>query len=134
MSFNSIVLIVASVIFVILLGVFGYFIYQAQKKKYNIVPATCPDYWSLSSTTDANGTTKPYSCNPPVDQTNRGTCTEQNLPTPYTQTSGLTKPCDIFLDKYTWTTNTSNCGGTILWDGVTNNDDYRTSCKPAPPS
>jgi hypothetical protein len=131
MSFNSIVLIVASVIFVILLGIFGYFIYDAQKKKYNIVPATCPDYWSVSSTTDASGNVV-TGCQYPEDQTNWGTCTEQNLPTPYTQPSGLTKPCDIFLNKYAWTTNT--CGGTILWDGVTNNDDYRTSCTPAPTS
>jgi len=128
MSFNSIVLITASIIFVLLLGIFSFFIYDAQKKKYNIVPATCPDYWNLSSTPDANGN---MSCMPPQDQTNWGTCTDQS-PTPYTQPAGLTKPCDIFLDKYAWTTN--KCGGTILWDGVTNNDDYRTSCTPAPTS
>ena len=132
MSFNSIVLIVASVIFVLLLGIFSYFIYDAQKKKYNIIPATCPDYWSLSPSKDASGKVTSSSCNPPLDKTNWGTCTES--PEPYTQPSGLTKPCDIFLNKYAWTTKTSNCGGTILWDGVTNNDDYRTSCKPAPTS
>jgi len=128
MSFNSIVLIIASIIFVLLLVIFSLFIYDAQKKKYNIVPGTCPDYWNLSSTPAANGN---MSCIPPVDPTNWGTCTDTSPP-PYTQPSGLTKPCDIFLDKYAWTTN--NCGGTILWDGVTNNDDYRTSCKPAPTS
>ena len=133
MSFNSIVLIVASVIFVLLLGLFGYFIYEAQKKKYNIIPASCPDYWSLSSKTDASGNVV-TECRYPEDKINWGTCTDQNLPTHYTQTAGLTKPCDIFLDKYAWTTTTSNCGGTILWDGVTNNDDYKTSCTPAPTS
>ena len=130
MSFNSIVLIIASVIFVLLLGLFGYFIYQGQKKKYNIIPASCPDYWSLSSTTDANGN---MSCKPTSDGTNWGTCsTNTLLPPSYVYKSKLTKPCDIFLDKYAWTTN--HCGGTILWDGVTNNDDYRTSCTPAPTS
>ena len=129
MSFNSIVLIVASIIFVLLLGVFSYFIYVAQQKKYNIVPASCPDYWSLSSKSGAKGS---MTCNPPADGINWGTCTKKKYPPPYTQPSGLSKPCDIFLDKYAWTT--KSCGGTILWDGVTNNDDYRTSCKPAPTS
>ena len=86
MSFNSIVLIVAAVIFVLLLSVFTYFIYESQKRKYNIIPATCPDYWSLSPKSGAKGGMR------------------------------------------------SQCGGNILWDGVTNNDDYRTSCKPAPTS
>jgi hypothetical protein len=131
MSFNSIVLIVASIIFVLLLGLFSYFIYVAQQKKYNIFPATCPDYWSLSPITDTTGKIM-SSCIPPPDKTNWGTCTDQNPPTPYPQNPSLTKPCDIFLDKYAWTT--SNCGGNILWDGVTNNNDYRTSCKPAPRS
>lgn len=127
MSFNSIVLIIASVIFVLLLGLFGYFIYEGQKKKYNIIPASCPDYWSLSSTTDANGK---MSCMPPSDETNWGTCSSKTTyPPSYVYNSMLTKPCDIFLDKSAWTTN--HCGGTILWDGVTNNDDYKTSCTPA---
>jgi hypothetical protein len=129
MSFNSIVLIVASILFVLLLSVFTYFIYEAQKRKYNIVPASCPDYWSLSSKLDANGN---MSCMAPTDQTNWGTCNKQTTPPSYKYNSALTKPCDVFLDKYVWTTKT--CGGKILWDGVTNNDDYRTSCKPAPSS
>jgi hypothetical protein len=132
MSFNSIVLIVASIIFVLLLGLFSYFIYVAQQRKYNIVPASCPDYWSISSVVDKNGKVTSSSCNPPAEQTNWGKCTEKKPPTPYSQPLKLTKPCDIFLDKYAWTR--SNCGGTILWDGVTNNDDYRRSCKPAPTS
>jgi hypothetical protein len=129
MSFNSIVLIVAAVIFVLLLSVFTYFIYESQKRKYNIIPATCPDYWSLSPNSGAKGS---MMCNPPADGINWGTCTQNKPPTAYTQPSGLTKPCDIFLNKYAWTRN--QCGGNILWDGVTNNDDYRTSCKPAPTS
>lgn len=127
MSFNSIVLIVAAVIFVLLLSVFTYFIYESQKRKYNIIPATCPDYWSLSPKSGAKGG---MTCNPPADGINWGNC--KKIPTAYIQPSGLTKPCDIFLNKYAWTR--SQCGGNILWDGVTNNDDYRTSCKPAPTS
>jgi hypothetical protein len=129
MSFNSIVLIVASVLFILLLAVFTYFIYESQKKKYNIIPSSCPDYWTLDSTKDAKGN---MSCIPPQDETNWGTCNSQTMPPSYKYNSALTKPCDIFLDKYVWTTKT--CGGTILWDGVTNNDDYRTSCTPAPTS
>jgi len=130
MSFNSIVLIIASILFVLLLSVFTYFIYESQKKKYNIIPASCPDYWSLSSTTDANGNVV-SECKYPEDETNWGTCNTQTqiIPPKYKYNSALTKPCDVFLDKYIWTTKT--CGGKILWDGVTNNDDYRTSCKPA---
>ena len=126
MSFNSVVLIVASIIFVLLLAVFSYFIYESQKKKYNIIPASCPDYWSLTSKKDAKGTI--VSCNPPQNVTNWGTC--KTTPPSYPYNSALTKPCDVFLDKYVWSTQT--CGGKILWDGVTNNEDYRTSCKPAP--
>lgn len=128
MSFNSIVLIVASVLFILLLAVFTYFIYESQKKKYNIIPSSCPDYWTLASTKDAKGN---MSCIPPEDETNWGTCNSQIMPPIYKYYSGSTKPCDIFLDKYVWATNTSNCGGQILWDGVTNNDDFRRSCKPA---
>ena len=129
MSFNSVVLIVASIIFVLLLAVFSYFIYESQKKKYNIIPASCPDYWSLTSNKDAKGATI-VSCNPPQNVTNWGTCNSKTMPPNYTYNSALTKPCDVFLDKYVWSTQT--CGGKILWDGVTNNEDYRTSCKPAP--
>jgi hypothetical protein len=127
MSFNSVVLIVASIIFVLLLAVFSYFIYESQKKKYNIIPASCPDYWTLSSKKDAKGN---ISCIPPQDGTNWGTCNSKTTPPSYPYNSALTKPCDVFLDKYVWSTQT--CGGKILWDGVTNNEDYRASCKPAP--
>jgi hypothetical protein len=130
MSFNSVVLIVASIIFVLLLAVFSYFIYESQKKKYNIIPASCPDYWTLSSKKDAKGNN--ISCIPPQDRTNWGTCDSKTTPPSYPYNSALTKPCDVFLDKYLWTTDKKNCGGKILWDGVTNNEDYRASCKPAP--
>ena len=129
MSFNSIVLIIASIIFVLLLAVFTYFIYEAQKRKYNIIPASCPDYWTLTPVTDASGNIISSTCSYPQDKTNWGTCNDANPPPTYKYNSALTKPCDVFLDKYVWTTNT--CGGKILWDGVTNNDDYRTSCTPA---
>jgi hypothetical protein len=132
MTFNSIVLITASVIFILLLAVFTYFIYEAQKKKYDVIPASCPDYWTLTSVNDANGNTISSTCNYPQDKTNWGTCDDSNPPPIYKYNSSLTKPCDVFLDKYVWTTKT--CGGNILWDGVTNNDDYRTSCTPAPSS
>ena len=127
MSFNSVVLIVASIIFVLLLAVFSYFIYESQKRKYNIIPASCPDYWTLSSKNDSTG----MLCMPPKDKINWGKCAITNTTPPnYTYNSALTKPCDVFLDKYVWSTQT--CGGKILWDGVTNNEDYRESCKPAP--
>jgi hypothetical protein len=129
MSFNSVVLIVAAVIFVILLSVFTYFIYEGQKRKYNIVPASCPDYWTLTTKKDTNGNVVSSTCNYPQDKTNWGTCSEKNLPPIYKYYPGSTKPCDIFLDKYVWTTQA--CGGQIVWDGVTNNDDFRRSCKPA---
>jgi hypothetical protein len=132
MSFNSVVLIVAAVIFVLLLSVFTYFIYESQKRKYNIIPATCPDYWTLAQKKDRDGKIVSSSCKPSADGINWGTCTDKKPPTAYIQPSSLTKPCDIFLNKYAWTR--TQCGGNILWDGVTNNDDYRTSCKPAPTS
>ena len=126
MSFNSVVLIVASIIFVLLLEVFTYFIYEGQKRKYNIVPASCPDYWKLSLRKDGS-----MSCIPPPNKVNWGTtCNTKNVPPDYNYNNKLTKPCDIFLDKYIWTTKT--CGGNILWNGVTNNNDFRRSCKPTP--
>jgi hypothetical protein len=130
MSFNSIVLIIASIIFILLISVFTYFIYEAQKKKYNISQASCPDYWRLVSKKDANGNVVSSSCSYPEDGTNWGKCNNINLPPIYKYYPGSTKPCDIFLDKYVWTTQA--CGGEILWDGVTNNDDFRRSCKPEP--
>jgi hypothetical protein len=129
MSFNSVVLIVASIIFVLLLAVFTYFIYEAQKRKYNIVPASCPDYWTLRSNKDSSTGKITSRCEHPISKTNWGMCNGKNLPPDYSYKSDLIKPCDIFLHKYLWTT--QNCGGTILWDGVTNNDDFRRSCKPA---
>lgn len=131
MSFNSIVLIVASIIFILLLSIFTYFIYQAQKRKFNITQASCPDYWTLTSKKDANGNIV-SSCKYPDDKTNWGTCNDIKIPSVYNYNPALKKPCDIFLDKYIWTTKT--CGGEILWDGITNNDDFRRSCKPAPVS
>jgi hypothetical protein len=129
MSFNSIVLIIASIIFILLISVFTYFIYEAQKKKYNISQASCPDYWKLTSIKDRNGNIV-SSCKYPDDKTNWGTCNDIKIPSVYNYNPALKKPCDIFLDKYIWTTKT--CGGEILWDGVTNNDDFRRSCKPEP--
>ena len=47
MSFNSVTLTVAGIIFVVLLVTTAYFIYQDQKSKFTLIQSTCPDYWLL---------------------------------------------------------------------------------------
>jgi hypothetical protein len=126
MSFNSVTLIIATIIFIILLAMVGYFIYQEQKNKFDIPPSTCPDYWTL-----AEGS--PYTCTP--DDINIGSCTASQPPSVYTS---LTKPgtlCDNFVNKYNFVTNTCSAGNNrITWDGVTNNPELVTKCQVLAPS
>jgi hypothetical protein len=115
MSYNSVILTIATVIFVILLTFVAYFIYQSQKLKFNIVPSTCPDYWRFDGNT----------CTPqsPVDGPNVGTCNKTS-PADSIPVSKYKTSCE----KYAYITNKSLCGGAILWDGITNNPDLRTNC------
>jgi hypothetical protein len=125
MSFNSVTLIVASIIFVILLGIVSYFIYQDQKSKFVMVQSTCPDYWKMNPIPDNNGN---YYCEQAGK--NIGTCSssesESNRPPIYTILKSKNE-CQNYKNKMTWIENA--CGKTILWDGVTNNPQLRNKCK-----
>jgi hypothetical protein len=115
MSYNSVILTIATIIFVILLTFVAYFIYQGQKLKFNIIPSTCPDYWSF----DGNACIPQSTSNGP----NIGNCnsSEQASSIPI---SNYKTSCE----KYAYIKNKNICGGTILWDGITNNPDLRTNC------
>lgn len=115
MSYNSVILTIATIIFVILLTFVAYFIYQGQKLKFNIIPSTCPDYWSV----DGNACT-PQSL---TDGPNIGTCGKDS-PAVSIPVNNYKTSCE----KYAYITNKSLCGGTTLWDGITNNPDLRTRC------
>ncbi len=125
MSFNSVTLIVAAVIFVILLIYVAYFIYQDQKSKFSMIQSTCPDYWQMNPVRDATGN---YYCQ--SQGTNIGTCSVSegavNRPPKYTVLN-TTNECDNYKRKMTWLA--GSCGKTILWDGVTNNAHLKEKCK-----
>ena len=125
MSFNSVTLTVAAVIFVILLIYVAYFIYQDQKSKFTMIQSTCPDYWQMNPVRNANGK---YYCQ--QQGTNIGTCSisEGTLNTPPTYTILDSKDeCENYKNKMVWIGN--SCGKTILWDGVTNNAHLKDICK-----
>jgi hypothetical protein len=125
MSFNSVTLTVAAVIFVILLIYVAYFIYQDQKSKFSMVQSTCPDYWQMNPVRDASGN---YYCQ--QQGTNIGTCSvtqgSANRPPIYTILNSNNE-CDNYKRKMAWIG--SSCGRTILWDGVTNNPTLKDKCK-----
>ena len=115
MSYNSVILTIATIIFVILLTFVAYFIYQGQKLKFNIIPSTCPDYWSFDGTACTPQSAK--------DGPNIGRCGKDS-PAPSIPVDRYKTSCE----KYAYITAKNVCGGTILWDGVTNNPDLRTNC------
>ncbi len=129
MSFNSVTLIIATIIFVILLGMVAFFIYQGQKSKFTMVQSTCPDYWTLTTNKDATTKNPTYTCSPPPGDVNMGDCTSTSPPPNYTSKSSLKSSCSIYADKLNFTQQNCKGNGGILWDGVTNNASLRTSCK-----
>jgi len=126
MSFNSVTLIVASIIFVISLCFIAYFIYQDQKSKFVMVQSTCPDFWEKDFIPDASGN---YYCK--QKGINIGTCSISegvaNRPPEYKVINTGTE-CDIYKRKMAWI-NTNPCVKNILWDGVTNNPQLKAKCK-----
>uniref|UniRef100_A0A6C0EXU5 Uncharacterized protein n=1 Tax=viral metagenome TaxID=1070528 RepID=A0A6C0EXU5_9ZZZZ len=126
MSFNSVTLIVAGVIFVVLLAFTAYFIYQDQKSKYTMIQTTCPDYWKISSTPDASGK---YYCLQTVGN-NIGTCSVETGSTTFPKNYTILDSddqCTNYNNKISWVN--SQCGKKILWDGVTNNPVLKEKCK-----
>ena len=125
MSFNSVTLTVAGIIFVILLVFVVYFIYQDQKSKFVMVQSTCPDYWKMSNDRDSKGN---YYCQ--QQGQNMGTCSinqgAANRPPIYTILN-TDNQCDNYNNKMKWVN--SVCGKKILWDGVTNNPELKDKCK-----
>jgi hypothetical protein len=123
MSFNSVTLTVAGIIFVVLLAMTAYFIYQDQKSKFTLIQATCPDYWLLKK----NEVGKPY-CEP--SSKNIGTCSSVpgaiNLAPKYSVLNDSNE-CTNYKNKMTWVNNV--CGKKVLWDGVTNNAELKNKCK-----
>ena len=130
MSFNSVTLIIATIIFIILLAMVGYFIYQEQQNKFDIPASTCPDYWTLEEGNEG----LPYICR--ANGINMGNCNNsQDIYPTYSPTTTSTKLCDLFADKYKYVTTTCNKGNKrITWDGVTNNPDLVTKCQITSPS
>jgi len=126
MSFNSVTLIIAGIIFVVLLAFTAYFIYQDQKSKFTMIQTTCPDYWKISSTPDASGN---YYCSQ-ISGNNIGTCSVEIgsiiRPSDY-KILNSDDPCTNYNNKMSWVN--SQCGKKILWDGVTNNPDLKNKCK-----
>ena len=125
MSFNSVTLIIAAIIFIILLAMVGYFIYQEQKNKFDIPPSTCPDYWTLEEGNEG----LPYMCR--ANGVNMGSCDNPNDAYPtYTPQTKSKQLCDLFADKYQYINSTCNAGDKrITWDGVSNNPDLISKCK-----
>jgi len=126
MSFNSVTLIIAGIIFVVLLAFTAYFIYQDQKSKFTMIQTTCPDYWKISDTPDDKGK---YYCSQ-IAGKNIGTCSVAigsiTRPSQYTILDS-DDPCTNYNNKISWVN--SQCGKKILWDGVTNNPDLKNKCK-----
>ena len=127
MSFNSVTLTIAGAIFVVLLAMTAYFIYQDQKTKFSLIQATCPDYWLLKKYEDGDSKGKHY-CEP--SSRNMGTCSSvpgaENLAPKYNVVND-TNECTNYKNKMTWVNNV--CGKKVLWDGVTNNSELKGKCK-----
>ena len=123
MSFNSVTLTVAGIIFVVLLAMTAYFIYQDQKSKFTLVQSTCTDYWILNKNDDG----KQY-CEP--SSKNMGTCSSVpgaiNIAPKYNVLNDSSE-CTNYKNKMTWVNN--YCGKKVLWDGVTNNAELKNKCK-----
>ena len=110
MSFNSVTLTIAGAIFVVLLAMTAYFIYQDQKSKFSLIQATCPDYWLLKKHEDGPSKGK-YYCEP--SSKNMGTCSSSSG-----QMSGLS------FQKL----ENTNCVGGRLYNGFRKDgskDDYK---------
>jgi hypothetical protein len=127
MSFNSVTLTIASIIFVVLLAMTAYFIFQDQKSKFRLIQSTCPDYWLLRKYNEGPNQGKFY-CEP--NSKNLGTCSSEQgslqRPSIYTVLNDAGE-CSNYKNKMTWVNNV--CGRKILWDGVTNNAELRNKCK-----
>ena len=123
MSFNSVTLTVAGIIFVVLLVGTAYFIYQDQKSKFTLIQSTCPDYWLLVKSDDGK-----HYCEP--NSKNLGSCSSEQgslqRPSRYTVLNSNSE-CSNYKNKMTWVNNV--CGKKILWDGVTNNAELKNKCK-----
>ena len=125
MSFNSVTLMIAAIIFVVLLAFTAYFIYQDQKSKFTMIQASCPDYWKMTTRPDEKGK---YYCQ--QDGKNIGTCSTSesasNRPPLYTILDSNDQ-CTNYKNKMIWVN--GSCGKNILWDGVTNNPELKEKCK-----
>ena len=106
-SFQSTVLIIATIILIIVLVIIGYMLRQGNATQvWPPILGDCPDYWIDTSGNGAN-------C---VNVKNLGTCVPTSgkglqavdfTQSTYTGTSGL-------CNKYTWAT-----GCNVSWDGIT---------------
>jgi len=111
MSFQKIILLIATILLIVVLIVFGLTIKNSNNNvKYPPVSSQCPDYWKASK--GKNG----ISMCENVKKLGDSKCqTEMNFSVkPYTGTHGI-------CTKKKWAT---RCG--ITWDGVTNNT--KTKC------
>ncbi len=108
MTFQKTTIIIFSIFFIIILSIFAYLIYKSQKSEYSMISSSCPDYWNL----EYDKKLHKYVCKS-QNNLNIGSCKkEQKFPI-----EGLNSLCS----KFKAITNKSNCGGSVMWDGVTNN-------------
>ena len=111
-SFNSLVLMIASIILIILLITIGIIMYYSAKNaRFPPVIAECPDYWNVEKEGDKTICKNILKINPnsvsEIDNCNKIS------PVNFTGPSNEETVCN----KYKWA---SNCG--IIWDGITNNN------------
>lgn len=109
MSFQKLVVIIASIILIFILIFVGYMIYNANKTmKWPPEVAECPDYWKIGLNSGGNKV-----CIPNGDLNKgsfNGTDMNFNVPT-YLGKIGT-------KEKYKWARDNG-----ITWDGITNNPD-----------
>lgn len=120
MNFQSIVMIVATVILILALATIGVALSNLNSDiKYPPVIADCPDYWSVSKIpTSGSSQSSEYTCNNDKQLgNNTGSCTSfDSSKSIYKGTGGL-------CAKKQWA---DRCD--ITWDGVTNNPDAKKDC------
>ena len=119
-SFNKIVISVASLILVAALFIIAIFISKSlQKDKFPPIISDCPDYWDVSY----NSKNEIICNNKSTINSGSGNNNCNNYPTDKFKSNGSNEE-DVLCTKYKWA---KNCG--IVWDGVTNNSEPCTLAK-----
>lgn len=103
MNFQSMTMMIATILLILVLGFIGYLMYKAKSNMdWPPMISECPDYWTVTGVSQCSNPNNLGSCGASMDFSSAD----------WQGDSGLKK-------KYQWA---RGCG--LTWDGVTNNSDF----------